>query len=359
MAKETEKTATKSKKSPQKKANMKRTRRVIGRVFLVFGVMLSAVAGVMIATMMHRADRALGMINYDTKDTLAQVDLSKYQLSADTQIVNILLVGADKDPEEIDKVGAESRSDSMMIATLDIKHSKLKLTSLMRDMYVSIPGHGNQKLNASYSLGGISLLYETIAQNFGIRMDGYAEVNYDAFVNVIDLLGGVEVNLTQSESDNLNTTNYIKRKKYRNTKVGKQIFNGCQALGYCRIRHGKKTASGKYPGVYTASGKGDDYGRVERQRLTIQAILNKVKKMAPTQILDLAADLLPNVTTDITKDDIYSYVMTIIRMGATKINQFALPVDGSFSNQTVGGQQVLSVDLTQNKAALKKFIFNS
>ena len=347
------------KKTTKKKASMKRTRRVIARVFLVFGVMLSAVVGVMVATLVHRGDKALGMINYDTKNTLEQVDLSKYQLSSDKQIINILLVGADKNLDEQDAMGAERRSDSMMIATLDIKHKKLKLTSLMRDVYVPIPGHGNQKLNAAYSYGGIQLLYETVAENFGIRMDGYAEVNFDAFVNVIDQLGGIEVNLTKSESDNLNSTNYIKRRKYRNTKVGKQIFNGYQALGYCRIRHGKMNANGRYPGVYTASGKGDDYGRVERQRLTIQAILNKVKQMSPTEILDLAADILPNVTTDITKDDIYSYLVAIIQMGTTKLNQFAVPVDGSFSDQNVGGQSVLVADMTKNKSALKRFIFNS
>ncbi|MBO4396486.1 MAG: LCP family protein [Eubacterium sp.] len=358
MAKEQAKTNKQTNKSVQKKKK-KSTGRVIGKVFLVFGVLLSAVVGVMAANLVHRGDKALGMINYDTSGTLEQVDLSKYQLSSDTQVVNILLVGADKNLDEQDAEDAERRSDSMMIATMDIKHQKLKLTSLMRDMYVAIPGHGNQKLNAAYSLGGIQLLYETIAQNFGVRMDGYAEVNFDAFVNVIDLLGGIEVNLTQSESDNLNSTNYIKRKKYRNTKVGKQIFNGYQALGYCRIRHGKKNANGKYPGVYTASGKGDDYGRVERQRLTIQAILDKVKKMSPTELIDLAADVLPNVTTDIVKDEIYSYMITVVQMGTTQLNQFSLPVDGTYTNQTVGGQQVLVPDITSNKAALKKFIFNS
>ncbi|MBO6109168.1 MAG: LCP family protein [Eubacterium sp.] len=360
---ETKKNTGSAAKAPSKKkkkvTGKTHTRKVIARIFLFFGVMFSAVAGVMAANMVHRGERALGMINYDTGNTLSEVDLSKYKLASDTQIVNVLLVGVDKNLDEQDVDGAERRSDSMMIATMDIKHGKLKLTSLMRDMYVAVPGYGNQKLNAAYSYGGIQLLYETIAQNFGVRMDGYAEVNFDAFVNVIDLIGGIEVNLTQSESDNLNTTNYIKRKKYRNTKVGKQMFNGYQALGYCRIRHGKRTASGRYPGVYTASGKGDDYGRVERQRLTIQAIMNKVKKMSPTEMIDLAADVLPNVTTDITQDDIFSYLMTVVRMGTTKINQFSLPVDGSYSNQSVGGQQVLVTDITQNKSALKKFLFNS
>lgn len=101
-------------------------------------------------------------------------------------------------------------------------------------MYVDIPGYGGYKLNAAYSFGGIKLLYKTLAKNFGIKLDGYVEVNFDAFVNVIDELGGIEVNLTDSEALNLRQTNYIKRRKYRSVKKGKQIFNGQQALGYCR-----------------------------------------------------------------------------------------------------------------------------
>lgn len=343
----------------RKKRRARRKRRIVGRVFLVFGVLFSVVVGIMAAALVHKGDKALGMINYDKSGKLDSVDLSKYKLSSDTEVINILLVGTDKNLDEQDVVGAERRSDSMMIATIDVKHSKLKLTSLMRDMYVEVPGYGGQKLNAAYSYGGIQLLYETIAQNFGIRMDGYAEVNFDAFVNVIDLIGGVEAKLTESESVNLNNTNFIKRKKYRNTKIGKQILNGYQALGYCRIRHGKKTPAGVIPAVYTASGKCDDFGRVERQRLTMQAVLTKIKSMSPTDILDLAANVLPSVTTDVSKDEIYSYLVAIVKMGTTKLNQFALPVDGSYTDATIKGQSVLQIDQAKNQNALKKFIFGS
>jgi LCP family protein required for cell wall assembly len=312
----------------------------------------------MAATVVHRGDAMLGLINYDENSSLSSLDLSKYELDKDTEIVNILLVGADKNADEQNEKNADRRSDSMMIATIDIKHSKLKITSLMRDLYVDIPGYGGNKLNAAYSYGGISLLYETIAENFGIQMDGYAEVNFDAFVNVIDKLGGIEVTLTESEAENLNNTNYIKRKKYRNVKVGTQTINGYQALGYCRIRHGKRQADGRYPGVYTASGKGDDYGRTERQRLTMQAILKKVKTLSPTDLLDLAEVILPNITTDISKKMIYTYLMTVIRMGTTELNQFSVPIDGGFTTQTINGGDCLVPDLAANKKALKKFIFN-
>lgn len=338
-------------------AKRKRKRRVAGKIFFVLGLILSISIGSMAATVVHEGNSMLGLINYDNQ-SLSTMDLSKYELDSDTEIVNILLVGADRNADEQNTKGAERRSDSMMIATLDIKHSKLKITSLMRDLYVEIPGYGGEKLNAAYSYGGISLLYETIAQNFGIRMDGYAEVNFDAFVNVVDKLGGIEVELTESEAKHLNDTNYIKRKKYRNLKVGKQLINGYQALGYCRIRHGKKQADGRYPGVYTASGKGDDYGRTERQRLTIQAILNKVKSSSPSEILEVAEVIMPNVKTDVSKDMIYTYLMTVIRMGTTELHQFAIPIEGGFTSQTIRGADCLVPDLDANKNALKKFIFN-
>lgn len=339
-------------------AKKKRRGKVVGKVFFVLGLILSISIGSMAATVVHKGDTMLGLINYDEENSLSTMDLSKYKLDKDTEIVNILLVGADKNADEQNQKGAERRSDSMMIATLDIKHSKLKITSLMRDMYVTIPGYGGNKLNAAYSFGGITLLYETIAENFGIQMDGYAEVNFDAFVNVIDKLGGIEVTLTESEAKNLNDTNYIKRKKYRNLKVGTQVINGYQALGYCRIRHGKRQADGRYPGVYTASGKGDDYGRTERQRLTMQAILKKVKTLSPMELLELAEVILPNIKTDISKKMIYTYLMTVIQMGTTELKQFSVPIEGGFTSQTINGGQCLVPDLPANKSALKKFIFN-
>lgn len=324
----------------------------------MIGLLLSVTAGSVLAYVKHTSDTMLGLMNFDKSGTMDDADLSKYKLDSDTDVVNVLLVGADKNNDEQDE-NVERRSDSMMIATLDVKHNKLKITSLMRDMYVEIPGYGGNKLNAAYSFGGIKLLYKTLAQNFGIKLDGYVEVNFDAFVNVIDELGGVEVNLTESEATNLRQTNYIKRRKYRNVKVGKQIFNGYQALGYCRIRHGKRQPDGHYPGVFTASGKGDDYGRTERQRLTIQAILKKMKQLSAQELLNLAEVIMPNVKTDISKDDIYSYLMTVFRMGTTKLNQFSLPIEGGYTSQIIRGQQCLVPDLTTNKSALKKFIFKS
>lgn len=338
------------------KAKKKGKGRIVGRIFFVMGLILSISIGSMAATVIHKGDSMLGLMNYDD-NALSTMDMSKYELDKDTEIVNILLVGADKNADEQNKKSAERRSDSMMIATMDIKHGKLKITSLMRDLYVEIPRHGGNKLNAAYSFEGIRLLYETIADNFGIQLDGYAEVNFDAFVNVIDKLGGIELTLTESEAKHLNDTNYIKRKKYRNVKVGLQKLNGYQTLGYCRIRHGKRQANGKYPGVYTASGKGDDYGRTERQRLTMQAVLKKVKTLSLEELFELAEVILPSITTDISKKMIYSYLMAVIKMGTTELKQFSIPIEGGFTSQMINGGQCLVPDLPANKNALRKFIF--
>ncbi len=338
------------------KKNKSGKKRVVGKVFLVIGILISMAVGSMAATAQYRVSGSLDLLNFDKTNSLDKVDVSKYDTLSDSEIVNILLVGADKNLDEQNAGGAARRSDSMMIATLDMKHKKLKVTSLMRDMYVEIPGHGSRKLNAAYSLGGIKLLYETIAKNFGIKMKGYAEVNFDAFVEVINAVGGVEATLTESEAVNLNDTNYIKRKKFRNVKVGKQVLNGYQALGYCRIRHGK-WKNGHYPAVLTASGKGDDYGRAERQRLVIQALLKKVKSMSVNKWLELVDIILPNVKTDLDKDEIYSYLMAIVKMGTTELKQYSLPIQNGYTSQKINGEDCLVPDLEKNKKALKKYIF--
>ena len=340
----------------EKVKNKKGKKRKVGRVFLVIGIILSMALGSMAAVAKYKADGILSLVNQDKDNALNSVDISEYDTVSDSDVINILLVGADKNLDEQDSEGAARRSDSMMIATLDMKHKKLKVTSLMRDMYVDIPGYGKNKFNAAYSFGGIKLLYKTIASNFGIKLDGYAEVNFDAFIDVINAVGGVEATLTESEAVNLNDTNYIRRKKYRNVKVGTQVLNGYQALGYCRIRHGK-WKNGHYPAVLTASGKGDDYGRTERQRLVVQALLKKVKSLSVDKWMELIDVILPNVTTDLDKDSIYSYVLAVVKMGTTDIKQFRLPADGAYTSEKINGADCLVVDVAKNKKALSDFIY--
>ena len=137
-------------------------------------------------------------------------------LTFDKDVVNILLVGSDNGAQGSEK-GDHGRSDSMMVATINFKTKELKLTSFLRDMYVEIPGHGRNKLNAAYAFGGEALLYQTLAQNFNIKIDKFCVVDLAAFEKVIDRIGGIEMTLEQREAEYLNTTNYISKKKIEDT----------------------------------------------------------------------------------------------------------------------------------------------
>lgn len=272
-----------------------------------------------------------------------QAGLKKQQFDnvIEQKVVNILLVG-----EEAINDGVLGRSDSMMIATLNTVEKTIKLTSLMRDMYVTIPGYRDNKLNAAYHNGGGVLLAETIEQNFGIEIDGYVRVNFEAFEKIVDKLGGVDINLTSDEAYYLNTTNYISKKSNRNVKTGLQTLNGNQALGYCRVRY--KTAS---------NGEANDFGRTYRQRTVLKAIFDKYKHQNIVNMVSIGTDLLYCVKTNLTKADMMSYLTTAVSFGTTELDTFRIPLDNAYSGQKIDGKSVLVVDFDANKNALREFIY--
>ena len=173
-------------KKPKKSRRKGRKRRILAQclvcILLVALFVTSAGAGAVAAY--YKA--ATNTIQTDTQTALKDADVVDADLVYDQDVVNILLIGCDKRADETEA----GRSDTTMIATIDIKNGKLKLTSLMRDMYIDVPGYGYHKFNAAYSYGGVQLEYETIAENFGIKLDGYVEVDMEAFREVVDLIGG-------------------------------------------------------------------------------------------------------------------------------------------------------------------------
>jgi LCP family protein required for cell wall assembly len=220
----------------------------------------------------------------------------------------------------------------------------------MRDMYVQIPGYRDNKLNSAYGKGGVDLLYETIAKNFDIRLDGCAKVNFKNFQKIIDALGGLELTLKENEAKYLNTTNYISIKKYRNVRAGKHLLNGNQVMGYVRVRH-----------TSTITGKNDDYGRTDRQRIVLNAIYEKCKNMSKPDLLNLMIKFLHMITTDIDRDCFEMMLNSFIDMGMnTKdIQQLRIPADHTFKdNIKVRGMSVLIPDLDANIKVLHNFIFS-
>ncbi|MDV9595020.1 LCP family protein [Clostridioides difficile] len=229
-------------------------------------------------------------------------------------ITNILLMGTDARQGE--KV---SRSDSVMILTIDNEHNDIKLTSLARDSYVEIAGHTPQKLTHAYAFGKAPLLIDTVESNFEIDIDAYATVNFESFMYIIDTLGGVKVDVKKSYLKELNkfipeTYGWHKSKdkgkiKYIR-KSGEQILNGYQALAFVRIRH-NDTA----------------FERDSRQREVMQSMLTSFKDLPLTKYPELVNAVMPYVKTSMNGTEILSLAKRILDIGNLNIKQFEFPID--------------------------------
>lgn len=256
-------------------------------------------------------------------------------------VINILLLGE----EAIGSGSARGRTDVIMIATMNRREKSYKLTSLMRDLLVEIPGHSDNKLNAAYQIGGIPLLYETIEHNFDLEVDGYCLVGFDDFEAIIDLIDGIDITLTPSEASYLNRTNYISNPAYRTVKAGVNHMNGNQALGYCRIR-------------YVGTGKeANDFGRTSRHRIVLNAVFEKVKSMNYFSMLRLVNSCLPFVTTDMKSGQITDYVEEALEIGLTEMESYRVPAEGTYEAGYVRKMAVLVPNLPENVALLHEFIF--
>ena len=320
---------------PAKKKRKKKKKKI--GCLLPLLMVCAVLIGHLTARFSYQYNYTLSLLDRESGIDLSEIEVDEKNLASQNKITNILLVGADK-RESWKEAG---RSDSVMILTIDQEHKQLKLTSLMRDLYIDIPEHGKNRFNAAYSYGGISLLYKTITKNFGIKADGYAIVDFAAFKEVVDTIGGVEVELTDAEYKYL-TTAYAKTKgSVKKVKPGLNTLNGEQALAYTRIRQDAKA----------------DFGRTERQRTVLQSVFTKAKSMSIGELLGLAEKILPSIATDLKNEEITSYIMTVLTMGTTEFQQFRIPVDYSFQNQTINGMQVLVPDIQMNVQALQQFIF--
>lgn len=324
-----------TKKKPDKK-------KIIG---IVVGV-LAAICLLVVVTGNYFLDR----LNYENDgdnmvtesgDPLV-IDEKEDIKPADNKVINVLLIGEEKIND-----GARGRSDSMMIATINQKQKSLKLTSLMRDCYVSIPGYRDNKLNAAYNHGGGPLLLATIEQNFQVHLDGYVRVDFEAFETIIDKLGGVEIELSADEAAYLNKTNYISKPENRKMVAGINNMNGNQALGYSRVRY-----------VSEVDGERDDFGRTARQRRVLNCVFEKYKGKNLVEMVTIANGVLPYITTSLTKTEILSYISAFVATGSTELETFRIPMDDTwYGSKRDGAGSVLIVNFDINNAALQEFIY--
>lgn len=280
---------------------------------------------------------------YD-KMKFEQVDsLAKAPVTEDG-VTNILLIGNDSREN-----GEDGRSDAMILLSISNKTKKIYMTSLLRDMYVDIPGHDGNRLNAAYSFGGAELLMETIEQNFDLSVNRYVLVNFEAFANLVDAVGGIELELTSEEIEYVNgylveynmLTDRPQGTDNMDTSVSGLVhLNGPQALAYSRNRY-----------------LGTDFGRTERQRKVLTAVIQKLPRALLTNPKGLIDGLMPNLTTNLTQAECFGLSLTAPKLLTYDIVQTSIPAEGTYKNATIRKMAVLEVDFEANKKYIRENIY--
>lgn len=327
-------------KQRKKMSKLKKTLIAMASVIAIL-VIAIFVLGKGVLDQIHREGAEDIVINEDDSLDTSNIVEATEVVPPDANVINVLLIGEEKMHDT-----NRGRSDSMMIATINQTQKTVKLTSVLRDCYVAIPEHGQGKLNSSYNIGGGPLLMQTISQNFDVHIDGYVRVDFEAFEEIIDELGGVEIELTEAEASYLNRKDYISKPEYRTVKAGVQLLNGNQALGYSRVRY-----------VKGIDGESNDFGRTNRQRTVLNAIFEKYKSKGLLELVSISNNLLKYISTDLSNAQILSYVAAYVGTGTTELETFRIPMDNAYSPTVNGSGSVLLVNFEKNRAALKEFIY--
>lgn len=266
-------------------------------------------------------------------DTMAPEDAEWARVKAmrDPDVKNILLIGQDRRPGETGR----TRSDTMIVCSINKKTGVITLVSLMRDMYVPIPGYTDNRINAAYVFGGMSLLDEVIMRDFGILIDGNVEVDFNGFISAMNQVAPLNIELKSYE------VSYMNNGTGWNLHEGVNALSAEQLLTYARIRH-----------VGNA-----DYERTERQRRVLEAAFNKIKTMSPGDIYSVVNAVMPSLTTDMSNDEIMGYVGYLVTSRPTMGGNHRLPVNGSFTDQIIRGMMVLVPDLKENARMLQIYLY--
>lgn len=261
-------------------------------------------------------------------------------------ITNILLVGTDG--EYIEKW---NRSDSMMVVTIDSKNKDIRISSIARDTYVDIPGYSTEKLTHAYAYEGIDLLKEVFKVNFNLDIDKYIAVNFVSFMDIMDELGGVEVNVEEKDIKEINKYidacyGYYKNKDEKDkeyiTKSGVQRLNGYQALAFSRIR-------------YTDSA----FARDNRHREVAESVYKEFAQKGVETYKKCAEIILNNTKTNISPIEMMNLAYTVLKINDKDIEQFQFPLEEYRNGHIISKQKgwVLEWDKEPNLEAWHKFIF--
>ena len=257
--------------------------------------------------------------------------------------LNILLLGSDSR-------GSTKflRTDTMIIMSINTNSNAVKLTSVMRDIWVELPDVGGQKLNAACVYGGPELTVRTINEYFGMNIHSYVLVNMQALVAIVDSLGGLRMDVSRAESRAISKLSAEDaaspngEKKYATSvPAGSQVLlNGKQVLAYSRIR---KSDS--------------DYQRTERQRTVLVTIAKRLQQESLLSMAGIVTGLLQYVTTNMGFDEIMSIASACMKVNLDELAQFRIPADDTYQDGMFGGTWCIKPDFEENARLLHEFVY--
>lgn len=314
-------------KSLAKHEKKRNGKKVILSIFMIFLIITMAVCGYLYWG--FRSNTYVKNYGNDDERNYEEVD----------GISNILLIG--NDARSLDE---KSRSDAILILSIDNINKNLKLVSIMRDSYVDIPGYGEQKINHAFAYGGAELLKNTIEKNFNLKLHDYGIINFNGFQELVNSIGGLDVDVSEKERVEMNKfiPEVNPKDPHLVKKAGLQHLDGQQVLSYSRIR---KIGNG-------------DYDRTERQREVISLIIDKLKDTNVLKYPMLASKLFPYVKTNMDITDILNYAYTVYKIQNYKPQQMLIPVPEITSPKVLGDKGwVVLMDIKQNAQIMHDFIF--
>lgn len=230
---------------------------------------------------------------------------------------NILLLGVDR------RDGSwNGNSDVVMLVTVNMDKQKIYMTSFLRDLYANIPDIGVRKLNAACANGGPELTVQTLEENYQVQIDNYAMVDFNAMIDVIDALGGIDLEIDEDERVTANDyitcmcqDNGVDPEPHYIQEAGLVHLSGYQAVGYARNRY---------------TGKGSDFGRTQRQRNVMTAILKKVQSGSYDSLTDVVKSVMPYITHDITQMEMIGILMKLNTWIGYDVVEQHIPYDNEY-----------------------------
>ncbi|MBQ4086586.1 MAG: LCP family protein [Clostridia bacterium] len=295
-------------------------------------------------------DEAAGEIwpeeeDFDVAEMVDVEDLAANGKLDDKGWWNILLLGGDSRAD-----GKYGRTDAIIILSVNPASNQVKLTSIMRDTWVNMYGVGQNRINAACKYGGPELVMRTINEHFDMNLTDYALVNMAAFKDIVDIIGGIEMDVTEREVYFVNEQQYYNLKELglktdfvKLEEFGEDILlDGNQALAYVRIRHADS-----------------DYVRTGRQRDALVAIAKKLQSEGSiTTIASVVLTMLGYVETNLTLQEILQLCGVGFQLDMDAVEQLRLPVDGTYNTGEINGAWCIQPNFKANAQALYDYIYN-